>query len=322
MDLRQLEAFAAVMTAGSITGAGQMLKRSQPAVTRSIQDLEQELGLRLFERNGPKVIPTNEAFLLRSEVEGSLASVRRIRQQAGNISRRENSEVRLAATSALAAGLVPAALARLSQVLRPQQIQLQSMLAEQVVQAALANTLDIGVVSLPLEHRGLELHWIGESVCVAVVASDSRYARFDVIDLSDLGDDPLPLVTLSNPYRLRGRIDHALEDARIAGHRVQETNASLNAVMLARADIAIALVEPATALGIPIEGVVVKPLLQRVPFFFGVVSPYAQQLSPTVRALIAALEEVAGKLLPDFVSHPSSQHDAVMQRIYGRVGAR
>lgn len=318
MDLRQLEAFAAVMTAGSITGAGQMLQRSQPAVTRSIQDLEQELGLRLFERNGPKVIPTNEAFQLRSEVEGSLASVRRIRQQAGNIARRENSQVRLAATSALAAGLVPAALARLPAALRPQQIHLQNLLAEQVVQAALANTLDIGVVSLPLEHRGLELHWIGESVCVAVVAAGSRYAQQEVIDLADLGDDPLPLATLSNPYRLRGRIDHALEQAGITGHQVHETNASLTAVMLARAGVAIAVVEPATALGIPVDGVVVKPLRQRVPFFFGVVSPYAQQLAPTVRALIGALEDAAGALLPDFVVHPSSQHDTVMQRIYGR----
>lgn len=51
MDYRQLEAFSAVMTVGSITGAGQMLNRSQPAVTRLIRDLEDELGFQLFERN-------------------------------------------------------------------------------------------------------------------------------------------------------------------------------------------------------------------------------------------------------------------------------
>jgi DNA-binding transcriptional LysR family regulator len=62
MDLRQLEAFAVVMSAGSVTAAGKMLGRAQPSVTRAIQELEQELGFSLFERSGPKVTPHKEVF--------------------------------------------------------------------------------------------------------------------------------------------------------------------------------------------------------------------------------------------------------------------
>ncbi|MQT42472.1 LysR family transcriptional regulator, partial [Pseudomonas sp. FSL R10-0765] len=127
MDLRQLEAFAAVMSAGSVTGAGQMLGRSQPTVTRLIQELEQELGFALFERSGPKVTPTQKAFMLSAEVENALQGVRHVQQRALNIARDENLSLRLVATPALASGLLPPALAQLPPGLQPQQLQIQSL---------------------------------------------------------------------------------------------------------------------------------------------------------------------------------------------------
>ncbi len=82
--------------------------------------------------------------------------MRNIRQRAQHIAQEENHQIKLVAISALAAGLLPAALSRLPEHLRPQQIQLQSMSPENVVQAVLSKTMDLGAVSLPLEHRGLK----------------------------------------------------------------------------------------------------------------------------------------------------------------------
>ncbi len=314
MDLRQLEAFAAVMTAGSVTGAGQMLGRSQPAITRSVQDLEQELGLRLFERSGPKVTPTTQAFALRAEVESTLACARQILKRAHHLAHDESREITLGATPALAAGLVPAALARLPKALLPRSIHLTSMLAEQVVQGALAKTLDIGVVSLPLEHKGLHIHWIGEASCVAVLAEGSVLATQQDISLEQLLDQTL--ITLSNPYRLRGRIDTAISETGGLPTHILETNSSLNAVQMARAGLGIAIVDPVTALGIPMQGVVVRPLVQHIAFFFGLVSQVAYEQTETARLLIATLQETAQEILPNFTLHHASQHDSLLQRLY------
>lgn len=60
MELRQLEAFAAVMSTGSVTAAGRLLGRSQPAISRLLQELEAEIGYALFSRSGPRVTPPSK----------------------------------------------------------------------------------------------------------------------------------------------------------------------------------------------------------------------------------------------------------------------
>jgi pimeloyl-ACP methyl ester carboxylesterase len=62
IEPRQLEAFAAVLSTGSFTSAARLLARSQPAITRLVQELEACIGYPLFVRKGPRVSPT-EALL-------------------------------------------------------------------------------------------------------------------------------------------------------------------------------------------------------------------------------------------------------------------
>lgn len=314
MDLRQLEAFAAVMSAGSVTAAGKMLGRSQPSVTRVIQELEQELGFALFERSGPKVTPTHKAFMMYAEVESALLGIRNIRQRAQHIAQEENLQIKLVAISALALGLLPAALARLPDSLRPQQIQLQSMSPENVVQAVLSKTMDLGAVSLPLEHRGLDIHWIGEAPCVAVLPASSELAAHEVLSMELLAQQTL--ITMANPYRFRRRVDKAFHDAGGSPMRMLDTNTSLVAMQMARVGLGVALVDPFTAMGVPLEGVVIRPIACNIPFFFGLISAFASPLSDVTRALIDEIATSAKLLLPHMVMHEASAHDALLQSIY------
>jgi DNA-binding transcriptional LysR family regulator len=314
MDLRQLEAFAAVMSAGSVTAAGKMLGRSQPSVTRVIQELEQELGFPLFERSGPKVTPTQKAFMMYAEVESALLGIRNIRQRAQHIAQDENRQIKLVAIPALAAGLLPLALSRLPQDLQPQHIQLHSMSPENVVQAVLSKTMDLGAVSLPLEHRGLDIHWIGESPCVAVLPADSELARYDVLPMDVLAAQTL--ISMSNPFRFRRRIDKAFQDAGGKTPHMLDTNTSLVAMQMARVGLGVALVDPFTAVGVPIDGLIVRPIECNIPFFFGLISAFASPLSDVSVALVDELARSAQALLPAMVMHEPGAHDALLQSIY------
>src|SRR3954463_14037655 len=58
MDLRRLKTFVAVAELGTVTKAAVHLRIGQPALSRQISDLQQELGLRLFDRVGRRLILT------------------------------------------------------------------------------------------------------------------------------------------------------------------------------------------------------------------------------------------------------------------------
>ena len=209
IDIRLLEAFAAVMSAGSITGAARLLGRSQPVVTRQIQDLEAEIGYLLFSRNGPRISPTPKGVLFHAEVERLLLGLKHIRQRATAIGAGVLPVLSVAAIPALAAGFVPAALAALERELLPRQMHVQSLSAENVVQSVLSQSVDFGLASLPVQHPGLDVHWVCEVPCVACVAMDHPLAKRKIIRLKDLSGRRL--LTMANPYRFRRRVEEALE---------------------------------------------------------------------------------------------------------------
>ncbi|EHK68081.1 LysR family transcriptional regulator [Achromobacter arsenitoxydans] len=314
MELRQLEAFAAVMSTGSVTAAGRLLGRSQPAISRLLQELEAEIGYPLFARSGPRVTPTEQGFLLYDDVERALTSLQQIRGRADEIARGQAQPLLMAATSALAAGLVPDALKRIEDRIGAARVQLRSASPERVVHAVLSGAAQLGATSLPLEHRGLTVHWIGQAPCVVALPEDDPVAQQAVVPVSALAGRRL--ITMANPYRLRRRLDAALAaNGQTLG--TLETNSSINALAAVRAGLGVSVLEPITAYGAPMAGVAIRPIDLDIPFFFGVITPQSQTLTPACQAMADALAEAAAALLPTFALHDACEHSALLQSIYG-----
>lgn len=314
-DLKQLEAFSAVMSAGSITGAARLLGRSQPVVTRLIQDLEMNLGFQLLHRNGPRIAPTERGILFHAEVERLIAGLKHVRERAAAIAENEPLAFEIAATPALSAGLVPLALSMVDPTLLPGTIHLQSASAENVVQSVIARTADFGISSLPAEHPGVEVHWIGEAPCVAAFPSTHPLAKHKRIALAALSG--CRIITMANPFRLRRRINDALARAGVTGATMIDTNATFTALAAARSGLGVALVEPATTFGMPVEGLVVRPLDVDIPFLFAAISPVAKPLPPALEMLNQNLKAVAAEKLPGFRLLDPARRDQIAKAVYG-----
>lgn len=80
-ELRQIDQVVEICRSGGITEAARVLGVSQPALSKSIARLEQQLGVKLFERSGGGVRPTRYGRLLASRGAGLLSSAVELRQE-------------------------------------------------------------------------------------------------------------------------------------------------------------------------------------------------------------------------------------------------
>ena len=295
MDIRQLEAFVAVMTIGSITGAAKLLERSQPAISRQIQELETDLGDALLHRNGPKVTPTALGYVLYEEAERIVNGVRRIQQHARRPAEIVQPPLLISATPALSLGIVAPALAHCQPALAVSKIELLSVRPENVVSDVLHGMADIGVCSLPLDHQQICVHWVAEVACKAVVPADHPLAALDTIPIAALAQQRV--IGMHNPHRLKQHIDAALQQAGAPGMQADiETNSSMNAQALVRAGLGVAILDPMTLLGAPLQGLAYRDLDVRIPFHFGAISAQGKTLSAPALLLLEALRATAASL--------------------------
>jgi DNA-binding transcriptional LysR family regulator len=306
LDTRQLEAFVAVISIGSMTGAAKALGKSQPVVTRLIQDLEQELGFAVLHRNGPRIAPTEQGVAFFAQAELFLSGLRTISERARMIDKAEARPIELASIPAIAASIIPLALQDLSKDMFPRHVHLQSMASENVVQAVVARTADVGIASLPLDNPGIDVHWIGEVPCVAVVKTDDPLSRKAVFEPQDIAQRRL--IASSNPYRLRRRIDKALADHSAVPLGIIDSNATYVSLSLARAGLGVAIVEQATLSGLPVDGVTILPLAFHIPFYWGVVTAMGIPLPAVIETLVGFIEARAASF-PDFRKHSVAPPD-------------
>ena len=72
MDLRHLRTFVTIAEQGTVSRASDELRVAQPALSRQLQDLEGELGIRLFDRIRRRLVLTTEGKLLLADCRGAL----------------------------------------------------------------------------------------------------------------------------------------------------------------------------------------------------------------------------------------------------------
>jgi DNA-binding transcriptional LysR family regulator len=290
MELRHLRYFLAVAEELHFSRAAVRLRMAQPPLSQQIRQLEQELGVALFNRTKRHVelTPAGQAFL--DEARRVLAQAERAARAAPRAGRGEVGQ--------LAIGFVPSAdLDVLPRVLRvwavrfPHvEIELQSLLPAAQVEALRDGLIQIGFVRLPIDDAGLVVESIQREPLVAALPQRHRVARNATVRLADLAGDPMILF----PRDIApGYYDTFLSACRSAGFnpRVLHPGSMQTNLALVSAGLGVSLM-PAAIRNLRRTGVVYRPLAPPVPHVEMAIA-YARDAHSTVLpAFLHVLREV------------------------------
>jgi DNA-binding transcriptional LysR family regulator len=98
MDLRHLRTFVTVAEQGTVSKASQRLRIAQPALSRQIKDLEEELGLRLFDRVHGRLVLTGEGGQLLGDCRAVLGAAGSFSERAQRLRRADTGILKIAVT--------------------------------------------------------------------------------------------------------------------------------------------------------------------------------------------------------------------------------
>ena len=252
---RQVEAFRAVMRSGAMTAAAESINVTQPAVSRLIRDLEQELGLTLFLRRGNLVLPTAEARALLVEVDRLFTGLSQIRDFAEGLRTGSGGSLRIAALPAMSAGFLPRFVAKFCRERPNLKVTVEGYSSPVVRDQLTAGIADIGLTAYPFQREALVLTPLNDDAVVAV-PQGHRLAAKTVVNVQDLQDENLILLS-----KFRGGL-HPVEQALqpVRSRTRIDTSLSTIACVLASEGAGIAIVDPFSASEFAGRGMVVRRL--------------------------------------------------------------
>ena len=190
MELRQLEYFCRIADTGSIHEAARCLNLTQPPLSYQLRQLEEELGVRLFERGSRGVALTEAGKLLYARAESLLDYARSTRQEVSEAGRRR--VLRLGITSSTAGLLVPE-IARFLRRFPEVSFQLRDGASYTLLQYVLEGIIDLSVARTPLNLENVDALSLGREPMLAVSAPSAPLPGEGTIRLEDLLGRPLIL---------------------------------------------------------------------------------------------------------------------------------
>ena len=258
INLRQVRAFVSVAHLKSFTRTAQLLHISQPALTVQIRKLEEDLQVKLLDRNSRTVDLTRVGVELLPVLQRILHELDSVVVDTRALATAERGVVRIAALPSFAAGILPTAISRFRQLSPKMAFVLKDVIAGRVNDCVRSGQVDIGITGGKVIDPELEILHAFQDHMHAVFPSKHPFERKRRITLEDLSD--VPLILMDPETSVRAIVDAAFVAAGRLPFPACEATYMMTAVGMVKAGLGVGIL-PASAKEVQAEPTLVSRLI-------------------------------------------------------------
>jgi DNA-binding transcriptional LysR family regulator len=290
MELRHLRYFVIVAEELHFGRAADRLQLSQPALSKQIVSLEQELGVQLLTRTKRTVqlTPAGQAFF--EQAQQLLRQAEAAIQLTQRCDRGEIGELTIGFTETAVHTILPQLVREFRQNYPTVEVNLLGLATEAQVAALNQNKIDLAFLHPPIDARGIELHPILTETFLAVLPQQHPLLQYDRIPLKAFANEPLIIHPRTEGPILYDGFVQVCQEAGFQPKIVKESLSLQTRVCLVATGMGITFVSSQLQFLVG-HNVVCRPL-EDCPIHLKFAAAWRQNASnPTLRAFIKVLQE-------------------------------
>jgi DNA-binding transcriptional LysR family regulator len=201
MEFRHLQTFQAIVQEGSFLKAAEKLQYAQSTITLHIQQLEAELGVKLFSRHGKRIELTVAGRTLQVNADQLLYRAAKLQQTMTELVSGEAGYLRIGSIEPVASVYLPSILVEFCREYPKVRLTLEVGVTQVISQRVASGVLDLAICSPPAANLGLPFELLFQDPIALLIPENHPLAASKNISVSSLAEERLILTEEHCPYR-------------------------------------------------------------------------------------------------------------------------
>jgi DNA-binding transcriptional LysR family regulator len=265
VELRQIRSFLSVAETLHFGRTAELIHLSQPALSLQIRALEEEVGVRLFERNRRKTTLTAAGLAFRKDAAAAVSQLDEAIRRARLAANGKLGLLRIGFISTAGNEIVPNIIRRFRESNPEVEFSLRNILTADQIQMIASGSLDIGFLRLPIgEHPELEVIGVHREPFVLVVPPSHELAKRKRVRLRDLSGHDFVMYERTYAPGFHDLIFSMLRDAGVVPNICQTAGQMPTLISLVDSGMGISIL-PASAVKNSVAAVVACEIADAIP---------------------------------------------------------
>jgi DNA-binding transcriptional LysR family regulator len=265
MELRQIRSFLSIAETLHFGRSAELIHLSQPALSLQIRSLEEEIGVRLFERNRRKTTLTAAGVAFRDDAARALSQLDQALHRAKLAASGKLGLVRIGFISTALSEIVPNIVRQFRELNPEVEFSLRAILTADQVRMLETGSLDVGFLRLPIgRHSVLDVVTVHREPFVLVVPASHKLAKKKRVRLSEVSGQDFVMYERAHAPGFHDLIVGMLRDARIVPNVSQTAGEISTLISLVDAHMGIAIL-PLSAVKHSVASVVACEIADQIP---------------------------------------------------------